>query len=275
MPELIDLEVMRENILRKVKGKKLKRIDIPVVKVLRNCSPLDVKDSLEGKALSDIKRTAKLLEFQFEGGSSLVMHLMLHGNMCWKSDKAKKQHIVCEMEYETGDEIWIKDWSAWLKLELSDPAKDMNSDMLSETYGPDPFSDAFNEAFLCDLLSKKGRSNVKSILMNQQAIAGVGNAYADEILFDAKIHPKSTGKGIVTSEKCPNLYKSVKKVLNDDLDIVRKLSGGESITEQPRDFMKVYRKNGQKCPTCGYMIAELKVNGRDTFVCEKCQEMLK
>lgn len=271
MPEIIDLEVAKENILEKVGKKTLSEISIPVEKVLQNATPLDVKDSVERKVLKSISRISKLLLFEFGENIKLVIHLMLHGNFCWKSIQDKHKGVVCEMEFETGDIVLIKDWSAWMKIELDDPQKGIESELLKKKYGVDPFSTGFTKDKLLEILNNKSRSNIKSILMDQELIAGIGNAYADESLFEAKIHPKSKAKGIVEAGKIDILHESILKVLNDALDIVRDLSGGEEIAEQERDFMKVYRKSGQKCPRCGYMIVQMKVAGRDTHVCEKCQ----
>ena len=158
-----------------------------------------------------------------------------------------------------------------MKVELHAPEMDIVSALLESQYGPDPLSKEFSREVLEKVLSGRPRSGIKAILMDQSEISGIGNAYADEILWDAKVHPSSRCGALIKEEKVEVLYSSVVDVLQWGLEEVREQAGGLEIAEQGRDFMKVYRKSGQKCPRCEYMIAMLKVNGRDTFVCEKCQ----
>ncbi len=272
MPELIDLQVMAENISNGVKDQKLKAIAVPVEKTLRNATLLDLKDSIEGKNLTSVERFSKFLVFNFDNGVKLLVHLMLHGNLCWKEPGIKQQNVVCQLDFESKS-ILMKDWSRWMVIELEDENKGIRSEMLHEEYGIDPFSGKFTEDYLLAVLSKKPRSKIKAVLMDQHLIGGIGNAYADEILFDAKINPKSTCKGIVIAGKIADLWNSIKNVLNKDLEIVRNLSGGTDLAEQNRDFMKVYRKMGQTCPEChGDKIIETRVASRDTFICPSCQK---
>ncbi|MBN2100771.1 hypothetical protein JW710_02665 [Candidatus Dojkabacteria bacterium] len=273
MPEIVDLEVMKMNMLRKLKSKKLETFDVRVEKVLQNAEKIDIKDSLEGEKLYGISRVSKILSFEFSNGAKLVIHLMLHGNFCWKDVKKKDKNVVAEMQFETGDTVQVKDWSAWMKIELDQKEKNIVSKLLNADYGLDPLSEDFTLKKFEEIMSQKSRSGIKSILMDQKEIAGIGNAYADESLFDAKIHPKAKAKSILESGRAGKLHDSIVKVIKSSIEIVEDLSGGVDISEQERDFMKVYRKSGQKCPNCGYMISCMKVNGRDTFVCEKCQKM--
>lgn len=274
MPEIVDLEVAKDNMLKKVKGSALKKIEVPVEKVLQNAEPIDLKDSLESKKILDMSRIGKVLVFEFENDVKLCTHLMLHGDFCWESSKKKSPHVVCSLAFSTGDTILIKDWSAWMKIELDDPSKGIKSEILNLEYGIDPLSRDFTEEVFSQILDKKSRSGIKSLMLDQKVISGIGNAYTDESLFEAEIHPKSKAGGILKAGLAAKLCKSIRKVIKQAIDIVSDLSKGEEISEQERDFMKVYRKSGQKCPRCGYMIASFKVSGRDTFVCEKCQKIL-
>ncbi len=270
MPELIDLEIMSENINNVVGGKKLTVIEFPVPKVLQNCEIADIKDSLEGQVLEKATRLSKFVVFNFANDAKLILHLMLHGNLCWKKDTPKIQHVVCELDFDE-ESLLIKDWSAWAKIELDDPAKGFKSEIFHDVYGIDPLSAGFTIDKLNEILKMRSRANIKSILMDQKCFAGIGNAYADETLFAANIHPLSRAGKILDAGKSADLYNALKKVLPEALDKVRAMAGGRSVTEQSRDFMQVYRKSGKKCPNCNYMISQSKVNGRDTFVCEKCQ----
>ena len=271
MPELIDLEVARENMLKRIQKKKLREITVTAPKILQNISAEDLKAHFESRTIDDVERVAKMLLFRF-GEDTMVVHLMLYGDYCWSDSDQKHRHVVLELQFEECPSVLINDWSSWVKVEVDLPAAHTVSGMLSRQYGVDPLKEPITENMLSDILSGHSRVGIKKMLMDQALFAGIGNAYADEILWDARIHPTMTGKNMLQEKRVAGLASSMSKVLNDALDTVRTLSESRDIHEQPRDFMKVYRKSGKACPRCGYMIACLKVNGRDTFVCEKCQQ---
>lgn len=275
MPEIVDLEVMRRNMLKKVERSKITDLEVEE-KVLRNCAKNKFKEILKGETLQNIDRLAKQLIFEFNNDISLVVHLMLHGDFCWFDDSKddNEKNVVLKLDFGNGDIVLLKDWSRWTKVEIDSPEHELDSELLNKDFGVDPLSDDFTLNKMKQILEQKSRSYVRSMLMDQSVIAGIGNAYTDEILFDAGIHPKSKCKGVIEKGYAEKLYNSIVKVINESIDKVMELSGGEDISEQERDFMKVYRKSGQKCPRCEYMISQLKVSNRDTFVCEKCQELL-
>ncbi len=270
MPEIIDLEVARGNMLKKVGGKNCEKLKVHSEKILQNASKFDVEDSISGKDLENISLNGKTTIFEFSDDVRLGIHLMLHGDFCWESSD-KKKNVVLEMIFDTGDTILVKDWSRWTRVELDDPEKTIDSEMINKELGVDPLSNDFTKEKLAEILKRRSRSGIKAILLDQEEIAGIGNAYADESLWEAKIHPKEKCKNIVEEGKVDNLHEAINKVLSNSLEIVRKLSNGD-ISEQERDFMKVYRKNGTACPRCGSLITQTKVNNRDTFYCVSCQK---
>jgi formamidopyrimidine-DNA glycosylase len=271
MPEIIDLEVSRENILKKLKNKSLKKLEITSPKVLENAQKIDIKDSVEGAELIDINRVSKVLAFLFEDDVKLVFHLMLHGDFCWKSDTGGEKNVVCSMEFENDTTLLIKDWSRWMKVELVDKEKGFESDLLSKDYGVNPMSEDFTQEKLEKILENRSRAGIKSVLMDQEEISGLGNAYTDEILWNARIDPRTKSGQILKNEKLAQLYEAIQKTLEESMDIVRELSKGEEISEQERDFMAVHGKSGQTCPECDGEIIKIKVSGRGTYICERCQ----
>ncbi len=275
MPEIIDLEVAKENMMKNVGNEKVKKIKIGSEKVLQNAAAIDIKDSLQGAKLNDINRVSKVLIFNFEGDVKLAVHLMLHGDFCWKKDGTEVKNVMCEIGFENGRSVLIKDWSRWMKIELKDDEKGFESELLSKPYGIDPLSEKFTLQKLNEILSRRSRAGIKSVLMDQEEISGLGNAYTDEILWEARIDPRSKCGKLVEESKVEVLFEAIINVLEESLDIVRELSKEEEIAEQERDFMKVYKKKGTKCPSCEGEIKKIKVVGRQTFICESCQQLYK
>lgn len=272
MPEIIDLEIMGENLTSNLKGQSLQKIEVFSPKILRNAEIADLKDSLESQPLVQVRRKAKFLVFEFANDAKLAIHLMLHGNMCWASADEDNRNIVAELMFEKRG-LKLKDWSRWMVVELEDAQKAVQSKLLHGRYGIDPFSDDFTKSNVCAVLAKNSRQGIKSLLMDQKAFAGIGNAYADESLYAAGIHPFSRAGTIAAAEKCGELYQAIKRTLSNALDKVRELAHGEEIAEQDRSFMQVYRKEGQKCSRCDGTIIKTRMAGRDTFVCKNCQKL--
>lgn len=269
MPEIVDLEVSRKNMLTRVKGKILQNFEIGAPIVLRNTDPRTAVKLLSGKKLTDITRVSKSLRFEFED-VSLAVHLMLHGDFKW-GDRTDSKGAVCSLDFGANDTVLITDWSRWVRLELHSSVHSIISEALTKEYGVDPLSDAFDPPAVEGILKKNPRSIIKSVLMNQSIVSGIGNAYADEILWHAKIHPQSRCGALYNAGEAGTMYRSIRDVIRNALETVMELSKGEDISEQPRSFMKVYRKSGMPCPACGYMVACTKIASRDTFICEKCQ----
>ncbi|MBN1618002.1 Fpg/Nei family DNA glycosylase [Candidatus Dojkabacteria bacterium] len=281
MPEIVDLEVAKRNILSAVKGLTLSDILVENEKVIKNAKFPDVRTAVLNKKLLDIRRYGKILIFDFgpekssklpdfSDSSSLVVHLMLHGDYCWDSGEFDK--FVCKLTFANGKTLLIKDWSGWMKIELEDEEKNKHSKMLKQKLGIDPLSSDFTLENFQKALLHKERSSIKPALMDQKVISGIGNAYADEALWEARIHPQTTVKKLIESNKIMVLWQAIVEVINDSIEVISEKTGGVEVSEQERDFMNVYRMNGKKCPRCGTKIIKYKFSGRDTFICEQCQK---
>lgn len=195
MPELIDLEVTRSNILRKVQGKKVKTVDVQPSYLLRNCMSDQFKKSLSGKKLNDIERKGKVLIFDFKE-VKVGIHLMLFGNFCWCDELGSKKPVL-RICFEDSECICVIDRKRWVKVELEDLDSGVSSKLIEREMGPDPLSESFGLSNFEEIISKKKRSGIKSILMDQKVISGIGNAYSDEILWNAQIHPLTKGGKLI------------------------------------------------------------------------------
>ena len=134
----------------------------------------------------------------------------------------------------------------------------------------EPLSDDFSEDWLAKNL-QTSRRRIKPLLMKQEFIAGLGNAYTDEALFAARIDPVRVAKTLGADEIAV-LYQAIRQVIPWGIEQIKKTVGTAVAEDEKRAFMKVYRRAGQKCPRCGKMIKEIKLQGRDTFYCGHCQK---
>ncbi len=266
MPELPDLAVFKKNLKNKVLDKKITSTGTHASKSLINTDLKTVAKTLIGQKFTQISQRGKHIVFQTSNNYYVIFHLMLRGRFEYGKKLETHSFLYCFwFEFEDGNELRIKDRTHWAKLEL---IQDLEESKLLNNLGPDADKVNLNEFKKTLKASRLGR--IKPLLMDQKKIAGIGNAYADEILWASEIHPERSAS-LLSDKEIGNLHKNIKKVLlwgrkKSSSDV------GEGFEESQRDWMNVYRKKGQECPKCGREILYMKVNGRDTFYCGKCQK---
>ena len=250
MPELPDLQVFSKNLQKKLGGKKVKAIKVV------NSSKLKVpkaklKKSLEGSTLKKIYREGKELHFQFSNGEVLGLHLMLRGNLNFYEEKNEQKNTIIEILFDDDTGLAMYDYQGKATATLNPQVKP----------SPDALSKDVNYKFLKEQLSKK-RTTVKNLLMDQNIIRGIGNAYADEILWKAGIAPFSIANKI-PDKKVKALDKSIKSVLQNAEKQIRK-KDPSIISGEVRDFLDIHNSKKKKSPT-GATIRNEMLNSRITY----------
>lgn len=249
MPELPDLDVFAINLNKRLAGKKLERIDVKNNSKL-NVSVSKLKKAIEGSKLKKVYREGKELHFEFSNGNILGMHLMLKGRLDWFESKNEKGNTIVEMHFEDIGLV-LTDYQGIANIALNPEIKD----------SPDAFSDKVNYSFLKEKLSKK-RTIIKTFLLDQNVIRGIGNAYADEILEESKIHPESKCDKI-PDEAIKALAKDIKSVLKDAEKQILKINPG-IISGEERSFLKIHNSKKKESPG-GAKIHSKKVKSRITY----------
>lgn len=234
MPELPDLEVFSVNLTRKLKGKKVKTINVRNSKKL-NVSPKQLKQTLEGNVIAAIARDGKELHITFKDKSVLSLHLMLRGKLSWFDDVNDQKFTVIEILFTKPPHLAMSDYQGQATPTLNPDPKP----------GVDALSKDVNERFLSARL-EKSKASIKSVLLDQKFIRGIGNAYADEILYDAGIAPSSVANKI-PRDKVKTLAKSIKSVLSGAVKNIRKYDP-ELITGEVRDFLLVHNHKIKTTP---------------------------
>ncbi len=292
MPELPEVQTIVDQLDSKIKGKKIAQ-----VKVLREKSFKGNPGELKGLKVKKVRRIAKILVFEFDKEWPKVLgHLKLTGQMIYKSKKSEKskdkdkrspfdtddlpnKYTRVVIEFSDASYLYFNDLRVfgWLKV-IKD--KKQLEEELSGFTGVDPLTSKFIPSYLTKVLSNWGRP-VKLVLMEQKKIAGIGNIYANEALFCAGIAPHHRGKELVKDhpEKVKKLQGCIKKVLKQGLKY-KGSTGGDKAYRQTtgkqgkmQEHLKVYQKDGQLCPNkCGKKIRRMKLGGRGTFFCPRCQK---
>lgn len=272
MPELPEVETTKRGIAPHVRDKKIQRVDVRQTQ-LRWPINVDLDRTLSGKILKNISRRAKYLLLEFENGYVLI-HLGMSGCLCFVNPEfVQIKHAHVDFVFEDN-----------LILRFIDPRRfgavlwlgdNPRTHSLICRLGPEPFSSEFNGEYLFDISRGKTRS-VKSMIMDQHVVTGVGNIYATEVLFLAGIHPTKAA-GDLDLEACNRLCQQVQIVLQQAI-----AKGGTTL----RDFAKadgkpgyfqqqlfVYGRKNLPCIRCKQILEEVKVNNRSSVYCRVCQPL--
>lgn len=267
MPELPDLEAVRAALRPKLIGVPIERVEVLIGVVLRTMKD-EFSAIMIGNAITEIDRRGKFLLFGLESGHYLVIHMMLTGRLQYCLPDEKRRPKTCLiLRFADGHDLRYYDERLMGKVYLVTEDR-LGSVPKLASLGPEPFSPGFKEeAFVQGVLRQ--RSNVKDALVNERLVAGIGNAYADEILFAAGIRPSRRASSL-TAEEASRLYASVQSVLTWAVDTIRQRMGERTDVEL-RDFLRVHRRGGQPCPGCGQALTERLSGGRVTTFCDRCQ----
>ncbi len=290
MPELPEVETIKRELNGRIKGKKIKKLWTDHSKMVKGVSFNRLEKEIKEAEIIKITRRAKNLFFELSNGKSLWIHLKMTGHLLFKSKNPTPQelnslegdrfnsYIHFIFYFTDGSQIAFSDLRKFGKIRLikaktREILKDPKKYGLEEN-GPEPLLKRFSAEKLEEILQKKNKA-IKLVLMDQSLIAGIGNIYASEILFDAKINPIRKANKL-TKKEIKKLYVSIKKVLaravkmkGSSVNDYRDLSGKKG---KFQELLKVYGKTGKKCSSCGKIIKRIKQGQRSTFFCPCCQK---
>lgn len=271
MPELPEVETIKLELEEKIRGKKIKDVEIGLPKII-NISTKKFKETIKGLEVKNILRRAKLLIIKFSDNWNLVIHLKMTGQLIYNGQKEKHTHLI--FYFADGDKLLFNDLRqfGYLKLLQDEKLKDLFCD---DKIGPEPLEKDFTLEVFKNLLSKKPRQKIKPLLMDQSFIAGIGNIYAQEICFYARVAPKRVA-GSLKEKEIKDIYEGIKIILlsaikhkGSSVDNYRDIYGKKGGYVP---LLKVYQRKGEKCFRCEGKIEEIRLNGRGTSYCPKCQK---
>ncbi len=290
MPELPEVETVRRGLSKLIIGQKIIDVQFDWPKGFPN-STGDVKNFLIGAKILSVKRRAKVLIIDLDSKYSLVVHLKMTGQLVYRSNDSKTRYgaghpndsLIGKLpDKSTRVTIGFKDSKlffndqrkfGWMRLL---PTIEVPNIDFFKKVGPEPLEDVFKFPQFKIRLLKRKNSNIKSVILDQSIIAGVGNIYADESLFAAKIHPK-TIVGDISEAKLRKLYTELRRIMKLSIELGgstdRNYVDAEGKKGSYLKFALVFRRDGQPCVKCGTIIQKLKVAGRGTHVCPSCQKI--
>ena len=226
---------------------------------------------VSGFTINEIKRIAKYISIVFSDKSQLIIHLGMTGTLrvTGKPPNLKHDHIIFEIN--NGNHLIFNDPRRFGLVKILDSDEKFH---LLDNNGPDPFDKQVDSQFLYQKITNR-KSTIKSMLLNNKIISGIGNIYASEILFSSKISP-TTNCNELTKEDCKKIIISAKNVLNHAIKF-----GGTTLSDyfnadaKPGYFkneLNVYERAGESCKKCSTKIVQIVQNNRSTYLCPKCQK---
>jgi formamidopyrimidine-DNA glycosylase len=268
MPEVPDLEAIRDSFNQRIVGRKVERAEVPIPVVLR--IPRDEFVRLvTGDTLGEVHRYGKFLLFSLASGRVMVVNPMLTGRFTYAEPKERRHARTClVLGIEDGHELRYADQRFMGRIYLTTP-DELNSVPQFAEMGPDVLSPELTEAVFRDRL-RKHNGQIKGILVNLRFVAGIGNAYSDEILWEARIHPYRK-RPQISDEEAGALYRAVRSVFEWAGPIVAEKMEESLDYSEWRDHLRVHRRGGQPCPRCGATISEITAGQRITSFCRACQ----
>jgi formamidopyrimidine-DNA glycosylase len=275
MPELPEVETVKRTLEARVKSKRIIGVQIIYGGIIEGIEPWLFQDKVVNRTIEKLERRGKYLLFHLSGEYLLIIHLRMTGQLLYvQPDAPKSKHLHLIFFLDDGRELRYVDMRKFGKIYLIPCASVSNLKGLS-SLGVDPLSKEFSLKKFASLL--EGRTGkIKTILLDQKLIAGIGNIYADEILFDAGLHPERTG-GSLTEEERGRLYQSIRQILAKGIahrgTSIRNYVDGDGRNGSFQKLLRVYGKEGEPCPLCGCIVSRRKVGGRSSYFCPACQRI--
>jgi formamidopyrimidine-DNA glycosylase len=271
MPELPEVEVIARSLGPKIRGSTIQSFKVFYPPILRHDRNADLQ-SLIGQRIRQVQRRGKMVLIKIAGARSLLFHLKMTGQLiiCNHLEPLDKHTHLCFSFKEEARELRFRDVRKFGFL-ATVPTDNPSLSPYLKDLGPEPLEIEFGR-FVERLQNRRGR--IKSLLLNQNVIAGIGNIYANEILYRAKIHPCSSA-ALLSEGDLKRLWKSMRKILHEAIEYrgssIQNFVDAEGQKGQFQSYHSVYRRDSLPCLVCGNTIHRLLINGRSTFVCLRCQ----
>jgi formamidopyrimidine-DNA glycosylase len=281
MPELPEVETIARQLRGLVVDRTISEFESRWVR-LTEPEPAEVVGArLRGRRISDVRRRGKFVVFDLDGGEALVVSLRMTGKLLFGVEDVDERYVRGEIRFEDGTAMRFSDTRKFGRMAVIDASTLAGNGgarrpkmPLYASLGPEPLARGFTVAWLRSLLRRRPRAAIKVLLLDQRAIAGIGNIYAIEALWRARIHPLRKA-GSLRTEEIARLHEAIRWALRKGIRL-----GGASPSDyvdargkkgrMQREF-QVYARAGEPCPRCGRAIVRTVVGGRGTFHCPRCQ----
>jgi formamidopyrimidine-DNA glycosylase len=269
VPELPEVETIRTQLAQRLAGRTLTRVEILDPRLTRPHDLFEVTEELEGELVRAVERRGKYLVVRLESGRALLVHLRMTGSFGF----APTTHERAVLELDDGSRLVYRDvrrFGTWLVLEDAELEP-----YLAAKNGVEPLGQRFTADWLGHRLAAR-RAPLKAVLLDQRVVAGLGNIYADEALWRARVNPLRPANGLA-AEETARVHRAIRAALRVGIDrqgsTLRDYATPDGEVGSMQDEFRVYGRDGKPCQRCRTTIAKARVGGRGTWFCPRCQPL--
>lgn len=277
MPELPEVESVVQGLNQMILGEKIKTVEVRWPRIIESPVVDTFINQLQGQVIEEVRRRGKFILFYLTD-DVLISHLRMEGKYQVVHPKTevadsfdmKHTHVIFHLE--SGKELRYLDVRKFGRMSLVPKGQEFEHKSLAKL-GPEPVAEEFKLAEMQEFLTRRTKA-IKGVLLDQHIVVGVGNIYADEILFEAKIHPTRPANSLTATEE-EVLYEAIISILAKAVKkggtTIRSYENAFGENGNYQEYLKVYGKTGRDCLRCGTTIEKIKVAGRGTHFCPTCQ----
>ena len=267
VPELPEVETIRAQLAPRLEGQRLAAVEVLDQRLTRPLDPREVAAELQGERVTAVERRGKYLVLHLEGGGALLVHLRMTGSFGFEP----VTHERAVVELEDGTRLVYRDvrrFGTWLVV-----TADELEPYLDAKNGPEPLGPRFTSRWLATQLARR-KAPLKAVLLDQRVVAGLGNIYADEALWRARLNPLRPASS-VTEDEARRLRRAIRAALRTGIarqgSTLRDYATPDGAPGRMQREFRVYGREGEPCPRCHQPIAKTRIGGRGTWYCPRCQ----
>ena len=272
MPELAEVETVKNTLKKRILNKKIKDVKILYSKMIEN-NEEEFKNILINNEFKDILRVGKWLIFELKN-HYLLSHLRMEGKYFIKDsldEIIKHEHVI--FNFVDNIDLRYHDTRKFGVMKIVNKEDLWNTEEIKKQ-GKEPIDDSLTINYLLEKFKNK-RLPIKTVLLDQTIISGLGNIYADEVLFESRIYPLKRASDL-NSNDCERIIESSKKIILKAIEhggtTIRSYTSSLGVNGSYQNFLKVHKREGQPCLICNKEIKRIKVGGRSTYYCDNCQK---
>ena len=270
MPELPEVETIKEDLRELVVGSEIERARVLDASLVEQPSAEEFVSRLEGASITGARRRAKHLIVELGTGDSLVFQLKIGGQLLLVPPVEEPETALMLVLDLDDRRLFLRDETGFTRARLLDA--DELEERLS-TLGPEPLEEEFDAGYLQRTIGSR-RAQIKPLLLDQKVVSGIGNIYADEILYDARLHPRRKASTL-SEDEWEALYAAIRSNLAAGIEhrgtTVRLYKDVLDRPGEHQNYLRVFEKHGQPCPGCEGEVVREKVSGRPSHFCPACQ----
>ena len=275
MPELPEVETVKEALNQTIKGQTIKEIELRYEPMVKNMSADEFKEKLINQTIQEVSRRGKYLVFHFDD-YQLLSHLRMEGKYFYvDSDFELNPHVHVIFTLENGKRLLYQDTRKFGTYHLYDKAIDLETTAPFQVLGLEPFATEFTPSYVKEKIQNK-KKPIKSLLLDQTVVCGLGNIYVDEVLYRARLHPL-TSSSELTDKDIENVVKYTVEVLARAIELggttIRTFRSSHGVSGTFQNELLVHQRKGENCYECHTPIEKIKVGGRGTYFCPTCQKL--